>query len=174
LTANSSQVPVECVGILGGQAPTLCREYSPPKSGKKIFVGFRTTFGSFRIRSAISVRSTELRMLRHRNATNVPHRLSGLSRFRPNIAERCRPWLHQQHGGLTSGTRSKDTKRAIGVRFETSGSGAAPCTLGYFGELWPTLRKTCGPSIRGKRRCYRTSQACATPTFRRTSPFSIV
>jgi hypothetical protein len=36
LTANSSQVPVECVGILGGgQAPTLFREYSPPKIQQK-------------------------------------------------------------------------------------------------------------------------------------------
>jgi mRNA-degrading endonuclease toxin of MazEF toxin-antitoxin module len=34
LTANSSQVPVECVGILGGQAPTLFRECSPPKLEK--------------------------------------------------------------------------------------------------------------------------------------------
>jgi hypothetical protein len=91
LTANSSQVPVECVGILrggGGQAPTLFREYSPPKSEKKFFVGFRTTFGSFRIRSAISVRSI------------------GLSRFddhttvvRPNMScsdPRC--WRHATPG----------------------------------------------------------------------------
>jgi hypothetical protein len=63
LTANSSQVPVECVGILGGQAPTLFREYSPPKIQKKLFVGSRTAFGSFRKRSAISVRSIEVRML---------------------------------------------------------------------------------------------------------------
>jgi hypothetical protein len=37
LTAISSQAPVECVGILGGQAPTLFREYSPPKIQKKTF-----------------------------------------------------------------------------------------------------------------------------------------
>jgi hypothetical protein len=39
LTANSSQVRVECVGILGGggQAPTLFREYSPPKIQKNNF-----------------------------------------------------------------------------------------------------------------------------------------
>jgi hypothetical protein len=64
LTAISSQAPVECFGILGGgQTPTLFREYSPAKIQKNLFVGFRTTFGSFRMRSAISVCSTELRML---------------------------------------------------------------------------------------------------------------
>jgi hypothetical protein len=62
LTAISSQAPVECVGILGGQAPTLFREYSPPNIQKKLFVGFRTTFNSFRMRSAISVCSTELKL----------------------------------------------------------------------------------------------------------------
>jgi hypothetical protein len=62
-TANIRQVPVERVGIPGGQAPTLFRQYSPPKIQKKLSVGSRTTFGSFRMRSAISVRSTELRML---------------------------------------------------------------------------------------------------------------
>jgi hypothetical protein len=93
LTANSSQVPVECVGILGGQAPTLFREYSPPKSEKKFFVGFRTTFGSFRIRSAISVRSTELRMLRHRKGTrgmchtHFPD-LADFGRILPNAVDR--------------------------------------------------------------------------------------
>jgi hypothetical protein len=43
LTANSSQVPVECVGILGGAGPyTVSGIQSAENSKKKLFVGSRT------------------------------------------------------------------------------------------------------------------------------------
>jgi hypothetical protein len=95
LTANSIQIPVECVGILGGGplhgiGNTLRR---------KVKTCFSSVLGP---RSAVSVSARQSPYGRpncacytawDRNARNVPHPLSGLGRFRPNIAERCRPWL---------------------------------------------------------------------------------
>jgi hypothetical protein len=96
LTANSSQVPVECVGILGGGRPLHCFGNTVRRKFKK---NFSSVHGP---RSAVSVCARQSPYGRSkcacytawdRNARNVPHPLSGVSRFRPNIAERCRPWL---------------------------------------------------------------------------------